>query len=557
MSRTIQRVAFSAALILCASCAHVLLAQQQAKEVPATLTGRVTNEGKGVGGVAVAVVPSDRGPDRKAVARGSTDGEGNYRITNVPPGRYQVVPLAPSFIVADATGYPPGKPISLSAGETVEDIDFRLTRGGVITGRVTDSDGRPVVAEQVQIVSVDGSNPRQRAASFSGSFETDDRGIYRAYGLPVGRYRISVGQDRQSGMVRVGMMRGYYTQTFHPDTTAEAEAKIVELEAGDVADEIDIRIGKPLKTFKASGRIISAETGQPVPHLPFGYGSLNRQDGRIGGVGMGFNANARGEFTIDGITPGRYGAFAISRDETEWYSDVAPFEITDSDVSGLEVRIRRGATISGTVFIEGVRDRATLAQLLTQVSLFAFAPPQAGTPGSPRFTQTRVGADGSFRMTGLRPGTVGITLNTWQSNFRGLSLLRVEREGVELRNGQVEVGDGAQVTGVRVVLAYGAGVIRGQVILRDGDQTVSVPGVRLIVFAQRVGSSSPLARRGADADSRGRFSFEALPAGDYELTVPSIAGSRAAPARQVVTVPDSGEVNVTINLDLKTRGDRP
>ncbi|HEV2707543.1 MAG TPA: carboxypeptidase-like regulatory domain-containing protein [Pyrinomonadaceae bacterium] len=556
MSRTIQRVIFSAALVLCAFGAHV--SAQQAKEVPATLTGRVTHEGKGVGGVAIAVVPGDRGPDRKPVARGSTDPEGNYRITNIPPGRYQVVPLAPSFIVADVTGYPAGKPISLSAGETVEDIDFRLTRGGVITGRVTDSDGRPVIAEQVQIVSVDGSNPRQRAVSFTGSFETDDRGIYRAYGLPAGRYRVSAGHDRQGGMIRVGMTRGFYPQTFHPDTPIEAEAKIIEVEGGDVADEIDIRIGKPTKTFRASGRFISAETGQPVPNLPYGYGALLRNEGRIGGVGMGFNANARGEFTIDGIAPGRYGAFAISRDETDWYSDVVPFEITDSDISGLEVRIHRGATITGSVFIEGVRDRATLTQLLSQVSLFAFVPPQMGGLISPRFSPTRIAADGTFRMTGLRPGTVGITLNTWQSGVRGLSLLRVEREGVELRNGQLEVGDGAQVTGVRVVLAYGAGVIRGQIVLRDGDQTASVPpGVRLIVFANRVGASPQQFRRGADADARGRFIFEGLPAGDYELTVPALGSSRAGAARQVVTVPDSGEVNVTINLEIKMGGDRP
>ncbi|HEX8852135.1 MAG TPA: carboxypeptidase-like regulatory domain-containing protein, partial [Pyrinomonadaceae bacterium] len=526
MSRTIQRVALSVALtLLCAPCARVLA--QQAKEAPATLTGRVTNDGKGVGGVGVALIAGDRSPDRKPVARASTDAEGNYRLTNIPPGRYQVVPLAPAFIVADLmTGFPPGKAISLAAGETVEDIDFRITRGGVITGRVTDADGRPVVAEQVQIVSVDGNTPSQRAVSFSGSFETDDRGVYRAYGLPAGRYRVSAGQDKNSGMVRVGMNNGFYTQTFHPDTTVEAEAKLIEVEAGEVDDEVDIRIGKRTKTFKASGRFISAETGQPVPNISYGYGAMMRSDGRIGGVGMGFNANARGEFTIEGVAPGRYGAFAISREETDWYSDVVPFEITDSDVSGLEVRIHRGATITGSVFIEGVRDRAAISRLLSQITLFAFAPPQSGAPSSPRFNPTRVAADGTFRIGGLRPGSIGITLNTWQSAVKGLSLLRVEREGVELRNGMVEVGDGAQVTGVRVVLVYGAGVIRGQVVLRNGDQPAAIPeGTRLLVFAQRVGSTSPQARRGADADARGRFIFEALPAGEYELTVPSIGGS--------------------------------
>jgi hypothetical protein len=65
----------------------------------------------------------------------------------------------------------------------------------------------------------------------------------------------------------------------------------------------------------------------------------------------------------------------------------------------------------------------------------------------------------------------------------------------------------------------------------------------------------------AGVDGRGRFILEGLAAGEYELTVNAwIPRTSAAPqgtslpaARQTVSVPEKGEINVTLVYDLSAK----
>src|SRR5207244_12335072 len=71
----------------------------------------------------------------------------------------------------------------------------------VITGRVTDAENKPVVEERVSLQSVDENGAPSRFGVFSSPndqmYQTDDRGIYRIYGLPAGRYKVSVGRSEE------------------------------------------------------------------------------------------------------------------------------------------------------------------------------------------------------------------------------------------------------------------------------------------------------------------------------------------------------------------------
>ena len=72
-----------------------------------------------------------------------------------------------------------------------------IVRGGVITGIVRDTGGRPVPGLNVRVLKL-GYNAvtgeRTLGAPSTGSVGlTDDRGEYRAYGLPPGGYLVVVG----------------------------------------------------------------------------------------------------------------------------------------------------------------------------------------------------------------------------------------------------------------------------------------------------------------------------------------------------------------------------
>ena len=355
-----------------------------------------------------------RPPDPETVLRARTDGEGRYHIDGVAAGRYSIMAFAPGAIMSDAMGFggPPGKTLYLSEGENVENIDFALKLGGVITGRVTDSQGRPLVDEPVTIIRLDGEGRLQRfiGSPFSPDmFRTDDRGVYRIYGLPEGQYRVSAGYPQSRGFVHIIRGGAFYPQTFHPDTTYELQAKVIEVTEGYEAANIDISVGEAMRTYNVYGRLAHAENGQAVSGVGISYGSF--VEGRIiSSVSNDERSGANGEFHLAGILPGLYGVFANSQGDNDFVGDPVMFEVRDSDVHGVEVKVRRGGSISGVVVIEGATDLETPPQL-SQNNLHIFARRiQGPQPHEGVHRLTRVNADGTFHIRGLREGIVEISL---------------------------------------------------------------------------------------------------------------------------------------------------
>jgi hypothetical protein len=533
-----------ALVTLCAAHAHAQ------KEAPATVAGRVREGERGVAGVAVVIMSSDPSQRFRPVGRARTDAEGRYRVAGVPPGRYVIAPIAPAYVLQEMSSFPPGKPLTLSAGDSVEDADFRVVRGGVVTGRVTDSDGNPVVAEPVQVASADSSNGELRTLpvfiSNQNDRSTDDRGVYRIYGLQPGRYRVSVGGD---GHTFRAPGSKYYRRTFYPSAAEESQAKIVEVTAGGVSEDVDITLGAPERTFRISGRFVMADTNQPVQVSGFGYGQIDPNSRQLMGDYSGGASNARGEFQAMGLVPGRYKVFAYPGplDAVDWYSDTTDFEITDSDVSGIVVKLRRGASLSGVVTLEGVSDRAAAARLLAGARVYGFAERSGGNDDPGGYVRpVLLAPDGSFRLTGVRPGKFRLNVS---SEVKGLGLSRLEVGGVVQRDG-VQVAEGAQVSDVRLVLVYGSAVLRGQLNFPGGGAPPQ--GTRMIVIARRVGSNDDQWSKGAEADARGRFQLEGLAAGEYEVQARAFNTTSRGPGlvseSQRISVGEGGDVTISLTL---------
>ncbi|MCA1620007.1 MAG: carboxypeptidase-like regulatory domain-containing protein [Acidobacteria bacterium] len=545
--------ALACALLFAAALAASAPGALAQKEAPSSVSGRVTDGERGVPGLTVTLLSADPAQRFRAVARGRTDGEGRFLITNVAPGRYQIAPSAPAYVVEGMTdSYPPGRPLTLLAGEEVKDFDFRVERGAVITGRVTDGDGNPVISEPVQVTPAEPGGqqpPRSRTIDLRDQM-TDDRGVYRIYGLPPGRYRVSVGQaGDESGGFTLGRRR-IFQRTFYPGVTEQAQARVVEVKAGDESENVDITLGRPIKTYKAAGRFVGAETGEPVPNIPYGYSALDASGRRVGSFGGGQATNARGEFSTEGLAPGRYVVFnMMGAESTEFYTEPAMFEIADADVSGVTVRVRRGASVSGVVHVEGVSDRALLARLLSQVRIFGYVESRDRTVPPFSSRPPGVNPDGTFRLGGLRPGKMHLSVSAEAA--KGLSLARVELAGANVTRG-FDIADGAQVTGVRVVLNYGTSVITGQISYVNGTPPA---GSRAIAQARRAGVPADGSNaRTVEVDARGLFRIEGLSAGEYEVIVSVFgAGSRGFSVPLSVSVPDGGETRIAPVVDFSAQ----
>lgn len=551
--RFLSRLTFILSLL----CGAVLCATAQTAQASGTgiITGRVTIGDKPARGVAIVLMPAnDYGPYRKTAARDTTDADGRFRLTNLAAGRYEVIPIAPVFVTPESAQNFRGqnKMVNLNDSEAVEQIDFTLVRGGVITGRVTDADGRPVIGEHLRLKAAEQNNRRRLQFSFNPFlYETDDRGIYRIYGIPPGRYLVSVGEGGEDGMVRTGFGRsGFYPKTFHPGVAEETKAAVVEVTEGSEATNVDITLSRRAETFTASGQVVDAETGKPVPNVAAGYGLLRAGDNQVYSFMQGMRTDAEGRFRLEGLLPGRYAAFTEPEDQGDTYSVPAPFEISEGDVTGLVVKIRRGSSISGVAVIEGSSDRAVQAKL-SQVRIGHWT--ESAALVTPTFRNgIMVNADGSFRINGVRAGKVRLFMNSWPPP-KGLSLLRVERDGVEQRAGILEVPAGGEVTGVRLVFEYGAGVVRGQVRVENGQLPEDM---HFYVTAHRPGTSET-SLPGTEVDARGRFVLEGLPPGEYQLRLVGGRGPngpRFQPVSQNVSVTNGVETQATLVIDLNAKG---
>ncbi len=526
-----------------------------------SITGRVTIDKEAVAGVVVVAnvefssnsISIERRINGSLSRKATTDGEGIYCITGVRAGQYRVSAATPTFVSANDDDRGRSETlVTLAEGETVEGIDFSLKRGGVITGHVTDSDGQPAVSEPVFLKLADKSGTFQKYYPGLHTSLTDDLGIYRIYGLPPGLYLVSVGGESATPYSSPFLKASNRTRTFYPGVTDEAKAKSVEVSSGDEATDIDIKIGAPSKTYTLSGRVIDADTGKPVPNTSVMYMGTEREN-RFGPSRDVTITDAKGEFLFSNLLPKTYMiSRASSTDqESDLYGERVEVEIKNEDITGIEIKLHHGASMSGTVVIENLEDQS-IADRLKETYLLAVV--NARDRRSASTGKADIAPDGTFLIKGLSPGLANLRLlNRYGSDE--LKLMRIEREGIEVRGG-IEIKGTEDVSGVRVILGYGRGIIQGQIVI-EGAQMPADAG--MTVLLNRPGAP-PLPDNWCRVDANGRFIAEGLPPGAYEVEVRVYAGPSGVnpfkglpPVKQIVTVTNEEPTQVRIVLDASAK----
>jgi hypothetical protein len=545
----LTRYVFGLAVIL-GYLGYYSVAQSQTKPIKKTLTGtvsgRVTIKGKGAPGVVVGLRTGEFTRQPGPLFKSTTDQEGNYRIIDVPAGNYQVAPIAPAFVVSDGPAYGSrGTPLVITEGEAVDGIDFALLRGGVITGKVTDAEGRALIDERITLFRADPNNQRGSAFYFAPEgFQTDDRGIYRMFGVPAGRYKVGQSEDGFYRSIEEG--RPSSKQTFHPDVTDLAKATVIELAEGAEATNIDITVGRTIQGFSARGKVVDGDTGQPVANVRVGLEMMIDEQHSF--IPATVASNSLGEFRIENLTPGKYAVVILPQQESALRADAVAFEVTDQDITGLLVKTEKGASLAGTVVLEGTDDKTALTKL-GQLRVQAYIRSEGFNSG---FNQSApINADGSFRLGGLGSGIANLSLGAQdRSLLKGFVISRIERDGI-VQARTLEIKPGEQITGVRVVVTYGTATIRGVVKFENG----SLPtGAQCAVRLVKPGETSPdMTMWASQVDLRGHFVIEGVAAGSYELSVsayiPSLRNKEPS-ARQQISVADGAVTEVTVTLDL-------
>jgi len=508
------RQAITCILLVIGAAVHIQAQTTTEKIASASISGKVTIKGKPAAGVTVLANELRQGmSSNMRPYRARTDQTGSYRITNIPAGTYEVSPITPALV---PTNLPDS--VVISEGEQLENIDLSLVPGGVITGKITDSEGEPIIGEPVSIMPID----EQLQSRFSSTLlsrlhsagnSTDDRGVYRVFGLPPGKYKVSVGSSESGSR----SSREYYKKTFYPSASDAAKATVIEVTEGSERNQVDIVLGRPVRTFRVVGRVVD-ETGRPMPNVEYGVGQrIDYGDSGSGSSSSrsGEATNANGEFRLENVTPGRYTIFTVAPEGSDVPAASVSFEVVDRDLTDLLIKLIKGSSLSGVVVLDGNERPLTM---LSRLRIWAAVESTDST-----FTNhpsSRVGEDGTFRIDGVRSGLARLSLAS-SDNRKQFEIVRVERNG-RPQSETINVKEREQVAGIRVIVKYVklTGGIRGQVKVENGElPPASQLSLSLWPLDENLERKRTSSIPEPKLDARGRFFMEGLAAGTYEMSV--------------------------------------
>jgi len=154
------------------------------------LEGKVVDEeGEPVGDAFVYAILPDRGGVNEAdeLIHTRTAADGTWRLEDLPLENLDVFAMADGFVPALSRDHRP------RPGEALAVPPFVLAPGGTTSGRVRDTEGKPVPGARIRVWKDadvrDYRYPgRSSLADFGGLGETDGEGRFAVTGLPPGKY---------------------------------------------------------------------------------------------------------------------------------------------------------------------------------------------------------------------------------------------------------------------------------------------------------------------------------------------------------------------------------
>jgi len=336
----------------------------------------------------------------------TSDAEGAFVLEDLAAGLYFVSATAPGYIDEAMTI---GDPTELPRHLIGSRLKITMIKGGVVTGTVTDSKGQPVVGVSV-IASVPGGTAPFSSFMAGTLGETDDRGIYRLFGLTPGSYIVAAGGGAPFGTFATSGFE-LDVPTFYPSSTRDT-AVPVAVRSGDEATGIDIKY-RGAEGHAISGVVVSSlETGIGsgavfVMLSPAGTSSIQA-------MSMTTALEQRRVFSFNGIADGDYDLFAGLQGGPTEDPLVASKRVTvrNGDVTGVELKLTLLGSINGTITLDPIKDKDKCDKRASQIMEVLLKAPRdeakkAGAallPGLFGNVGTLLNAKGEFNIRNVEPG---------------------------------------------------------------------------------------------------------------------------------------------------------
>jgi hypothetical protein len=270
----------------------------------------------------------------------TTDEDGAYHAMGLPADfhRLKAWPLdGQDFIgayYADMYFYCSGTLLDLRDDHHADGIDFRLPRGGTVTGIVTDgATGEPVENARIDVRGLDYYN-----SNIDPTVYTDADGLYTVVGLD----SAIVSSDDPTpvpGNYELKVTVAGRPVIYYPDAYAADGAGMVTALRGEVVDGWDVVI-------PAGGSIEGTATD--LEGTPLATGGVYARQEQQSWIQATASVGSDGTYTLSGLSPGSYTLEVASDGLATTVPDAVEVD-EDGSVVGVDVALAPEGTVEGTV----------------------------------------------------------------------------------------------------------------------------------------------------------------------------------------------------------------
>jgi hypothetical protein len=522
------------------------------------ITGRVVNEsGQPLANASVIVRAFGAGSAHMT----SSGSDGSFQVSGLDPVLYTLSAYLPAYVTAPRD--PDSAPIGyFRVGDAAR---LELIRGGVITGTVTNAAGEPVVVVRVRAHMVrDGNGQRSRYGSAPREVNTDDRGVYRIYGLSPGTYLISSGGGESEDGFNVRPY-GNDAPTYAPSSTRDTAMEII-VHSGEEAANVDIRYrgdpGHRVSGVAKSTVALGQATELMVTLTPVfngasqtGYTSYQSPAGR----GFSFSGIADGDYYIT--------ARASLAGEELVISEPRRLNVRGADITGLELSVRPMGSINGRVMLEespAPECKGKRRPVFSEIVVTPWHNEKTAAKDQPQFLWALSGPklvdkQGEFAMGNLPTGQYRFNIRSMARYWYLKSMLlppagmttkatMTARPADAMRN-WTTLKPGERLSVLIITLAEGAASIRGRVDLAEG-RTLPQRLFIYLIPAERESAEDVARFFGAMVLPDRSFEVSNLPPGRY-WALARAAGENELNVLSKLRLPDEAETRAKLRQDAE------
>lgn len=499
-----------------------------------TISGKVvTDNGQPLGNVNVYVRPDT--PAGIPVTNATTNRDGAFKVTGLEAGSYTVGASIPAYI-----------PQSSDSGPLVQKVGDSVTlvfrKGGVVTGTVTNSKGDPVVGVGVRVQMVTDESGRDVGPGRSFDNVTDDRGVYRVYGIPTGTYIVAA--DGHAAYAPSGVNAfANDMPTYAPSSNREG------------ADQISVRAGEEVTGIDIRYR---GERGSTISGIVAGFRNEQGSWVTLTSIKEGgprwntYFASTTGEFAFEGIPDGDYhlNADTMGNGRDRGLSESIVLNVRGADMEGIVLTAAPLSLINGRVIVEALKtpppECTEKPPQLSDMSVTAWHRVTQGTSKKPQFVW-RGGvavpnAQGNMTLQRLAASEYYFRLrfSGEQWYLQSVTFASSNTKPTDASRTWTIVKPGDQLSGLTFTLAQGGGLVRGKIPLAEGE-TVPDKLTAYLVPAEAAKAEDSLRYFAAPVNKEGFFWLHHVTPGRYWIVAqPGTDDTRREVSK--VRLPDGAEL---------------